>query len=45
MLKPKTSNVVLKLKIIMLRFKATEVVQEAGSLVIRIMLKPTRLLY
>jgi hypothetical protein len=44
-LKPKTSNVVLILKIVVLGFKATKVIQEAGLLIIRIILEPIRLLY
>lgn len=41
-LEPETSNVVLVLKVVVLEFEATEVVQEAGSLVIRTILEPTR---
>ena len=43
--KPKTSNIILVLKVAVLEFEAVGVVQEARSLVIRIIPKPTRLLY
>ena len=42
---PKTSNIILVLKVAILKFKAIGVIQEARSLVIRIMPKPTRVLY
>ena len=40
-LEPETSNVVFGLKIVVLEFEVTEVVQQAVSLVIRITPEPT----